>query len=79
MQETSRAFIPAAGLDWLLPLYDPFVKLLGGEAARRALLDQADIRPGQRVLDIGCGTGSLVVLLKRLQPDTEVIGLDPDP
>jgi ubiquinone/menaquinone biosynthesis C-methylase UbiE len=54
------------------------VKLLGGDAARRALLDQALIQPGQRVLDIGCGTGSLVVLIKRLHPDVDVFGLDPD-
>ena len=79
MEETHKTYLPAAGHDWLLPLYDPIVKLLGGEAARRALLDQACIRPGQRVLDIGCGTGSLVVLIKRLHPDVDVVGLDPDP
>jgi len=74
-----RTYLPAVGHDWFLPLYDPFVKLLGGDRIRRALLDQAAIRPGQRVLDVGCGTGTLVVLLKRLRPDVDVIGLDPDP
>src|SRR5438270_8100613 len=79
MTESSRTYLPAAGHDWLLPLYDPIVKLLGGDAARRALLEQACIRPGQRILDIGCGTGSLVVLIKRQHPDVDVVGLDPDP
>jgi ubiquinone/menaquinone biosynthesis C-methylase UbiE len=79
MEETRRDYLPAAGRDWLLPLYDPVVKLLGGDAARRALLDQAQLQPGQRVLDLGCGTGSLAVMLKRLRPDVEVVGLDPDP
>ncbi len=37
------------------------------------------MRPGQRVLDVGCGTGSLVVLIKRLRSDVDVVGLDPDP
>jgi ubiquinone/menaquinone biosynthesis C-methylase UbiE len=55
------------------------VKLLGGDAARAMLLDQAAVRPGHRVLDIGCGTGSLAVLIKRRHPDVEVVGLDPDP
>jgi ubiquinone/menaquinone biosynthesis C-methylase UbiE len=79
MLESSRSYIPAAGHHWSLPLYDPVVKLLGGDAARGALLDQAAIRPGQRILEIGCGTGSLVVLIKRTHPDTTVVGLDPDP
>jgi ubiquinone/menaquinone biosynthesis C-methylase UbiE len=74
-----RTYVPAAGHDWFLPLYDPIVKLLGGDPARRALLDQAAIRPGHRVLDVGCGTGSLAILIKRLHPDVDVVGLDPDP
>ncbi len=79
MANTRRTYIPAAGRHWLLPLYDVMTKLMGADQARRALLDQAELRPGHRVLDIGCGTGSLVILLKRLFPEIDVIGLDPDP
>ena len=79
MMESSKAYIPAAGHHWSLPLYDPFVKLLGGDAARRVLLDQAALQPGQCILDVGCGTGSLAVLIKCLHPQVEVVGLDPDP
>ena len=79
MAETPRTYLPAAGHDWLLPLYDPVVKLLGSESAHRQLLEQAGIRPGHRVLEIGCGTGNLALLVKRLQPGAEVVGLDPDP
>jgi ubiquinone/menaquinone biosynthesis C-methylase UbiE len=79
MEEYRRTYIPAAGRDWALPLYDPFVRLLGGDRARKALLNQAAIHTGHRVLDIGCGTGALVVLIKRLHPDVDVVGLDPDP
>lgn len=79
MVESSRPYLPAAGHDFFLPLYDPIVKLLGGESARRALLDQAALRPGQRILEIGCGTGSLVIMIKHLYPRVDVIGLDPDP
>jgi ubiquinone/menaquinone biosynthesis C-methylase UbiE len=79
MVEPGRTYLPAAGHDWSLPLYDPLVRLLGGDTARAVLLDQAAVRPGHRVLDIGCGTGSLAVLIKRQHPDVDVVGLDPDP
>jgi ubiquinone/menaquinone biosynthesis C-methylase UbiE len=79
MSETHRPFIPAAGYDWLLPLYDPLQKLFLGGWAYRQLVDQADLHGAQRVLEIGCGTGTVTVLIKRLHPQAEVVGLDPDP
>jgi ubiquinone/menaquinone biosynthesis C-methylase UbiE len=78
MEQIQKTYLPAAGQDWMLPIYDPLVKLLGGDNARRALLEHASINPGHRVLDIGCGTGTLVVQIKRLHPDADVVGLDPD-
>src|ERR1043166_6948516 len=77
--EGQRTYVPAAGWDWLLPLYDVFAWLVGSEAAHRQLVEQANIEPNHRVLDIGCGTGNLTLLIKRRQPPAEVVGLDPDP
>jgi ubiquinone/menaquinone biosynthesis C-methylase UbiE len=79
MDETQRTYLPAAGKDWALPFYDPMQKLLGTNRVHQKLLDQAAIGPSARVLDIGCGTGTLAAMIKRSQPDVEVIGLDPDP
>lgn len=79
MANTQRTFLPAAGRDCALPLYDPLLKWLGVDKARRPLLDQAELREQQRILDVGCGTGTLVILTKRLHPEVEVVGLDPDP
>lgn len=79
MEHVQRTYLPAAGRDWALPLYDPLVKLLGGDKVRRSLLDQAALQPNHRILDIGCGTGTLAVLIKQLYPTVEVVGLDPDP
>jgi ubiquinone/menaquinone biosynthesis C-methylase UbiE len=79
MSHANRAFLPAAGLDFLLPLYDPMVKLLGADRARKKLFDQASVQPHHRVLDIGCGTGTFVVAIKGWAPNVQVVGLDPDP
>ncbi len=76
---SERSYIPAAGRDWLLPFYDTVQWLLGGHRVRAALLEAADVRPGMRLLDVGCGTGSFVVQLARARPGVEVTGLDPDP
>ena len=79
MDDQKRTFLPAAGRDFFLPLYDPLTSLLGGDRARRDLIEQAKISSGQRILDIGCGTGTLAVQLKQERADVEVVGLDPDP
>lgn len=79
MEDTQRIYLPAFGHQWLLPLYDLVTKWLGVEAAHRQLLDQAKIQAGHRVLEIGCGTGNLAILAKRLHPKADTIGLDPDP
>jgi len=76
---SQREILPAAGRDVFLPLYDPIVSLMGFDSARRELISSANIEPGHRVLDIGCGTGTLVVQLKRHYGPAQVVGLDPDP
>ena len=78
IEHSSRAFLPAAGHDWFLPFYDPLTSLLGVDDARRELMARAALQSRHRVLDIGCGTGSLSILIKTLHPDVDVVGLDPD-
>ncbi len=79
MSETKKDYVPALSYDFLTPVYDPLIKLgLRETAFKTALMNQANILPGQRVLDLACGTGTLTVMTKKAYPQVEVIGLDGD-
>jgi ubiquinone/menaquinone biosynthesis C-methylase UbiE len=46
---------------------------------KRQLVQQANIQPRMKVLDLGCGTGTLTLILKHAHPEAEIIGMDGDP
>lgn len=72
-------YIPALSYRWLTPLYDPVVAWTTRERTfKSALLQQANLQPGGRVLDMACGTGTLTIAAKQAQPDAEIRGLDGD-
>lgn len=72
-------FTPAAGRPEWTPFYDFAIALLTRERRwRSALLAQTAPQPGDRILDVGCGTGTFAVMLKRAEPRAHVVGLDPD-
>ena len=76
----SPHYIPAFHFHWLTRWYDPIMRRLFPEAAlKTALIAQARIHPGQDVLDVGCGTGTLTLMIKQIQPDAAVNGFDMDP
>jgi ubiquinone/menaquinone biosynthesis C-methylase UbiE len=73
-------FVPAAGRFGLTALYDPIVALTMRERTfRRLLVAQVAADAPATTLELGCGTGSLTVLLARSLPASSVVGLDPDP
>ncbi len=75
----SKEFVPALGWSALSPLYDGVVRLLTREHRwRSALVEQIAPKDGDTILDVGCGTGSLAILLKQAAPGARIVGLDPD-
>jgi ubiquinone/menaquinone biosynthesis C-methylase UbiE len=77
---TNRKYIPALSFRWLTPLYDSIIEgPLSVTRLRKDLVMQMGDLNRKRVLDIGCGTGTLVILIKGSHPTADVIGLDGDP
>jgi ubiquinone/menaquinone biosynthesis C-methylase UbiE len=79
MSESTERFVPALGADWLTPLYDLVAPLVGERRFKRRLVELANINPGHDVLDIGCGTGTLALLVQSMRPSAHVTGVDIDP
>lgn len=63
-------------------VYDPLVRFIssffgGEESLRRLTIDKMDLKPGQKVLDVCCGTGTLCAMIaEAIGGDGEVVGVD---
>lgn len=76
----SRSYVPALGDHRLSPFYDATIALMTCERTwRRAFVKQIAPEPRDVILDLGCGTGSLAVQLKKACPGASIYGVDPDP
>jgi ubiquinone/menaquinone biosynthesis C-methylase UbiE len=80
MTNTNEEYIPALSYRFLTPFYDFIQKYIVRDVRYKTrLIEQADIQPGQHVLDLGCGTGTLAIMMKQTQQSADVVGLDADP
>ncbi|MBI5915196.1 MAG: class I SAM-dependent methyltransferase [Bacteroidetes bacterium] len=74
-----KSYKLAVRWSWLTRWYDLLIRLTMREATfRSALLAQITVRSPRSILDIGCGTGTLLLLLERRFPKAELVGLDGD-
>ncbi len=75
-----REFLPALRFNALTRVYDPLIAATTRERATKGrLVELAAISAGERVLDVGCGTGTLALLAMRAAPGAELVGIDADP
>lgn len=76
---SANSYVPALGYRLLTPLYDRLLRLtLREDEFKGALIAEARVRPGDRVLDLGCGTGTLLLMLQKEYPDAQLTGIDGD-
>lgn len=79
MQPAPNAYIPPLRFHFLTRFYDGLVRWTTREAVfKNALLAQLGSAPGERLLDVGCGTATLSVELAQRFPEARVVGLDAD-
>lgn len=72
-------YIPALRFKWLTPLYDFFINITMPERKiKQALIEAANIPAGIKVLDFGCGTATLTIMVKEMCPEAKVTGIDVD-
>lgn len=77
MHGHDHAFVPGLGLHSLTGAYDTVVAhLMPEQELKSRLLDIAGVKPGDAVLDLGCGTGTLAVMAA--QRGARVTGVDAD-
>lgn len=72
-------FIPALKYRWLTPLYDVLIRMtLPEKTIKVELIKRASIQDGYHVLDVGCGSGTLMLMIKKAHHGATVWGLDAD-
>jgi len=76
---TNTAYIPALKYNWLTKFYDFLIQAFLKEKSWKSFLIQnfSNKNPG-RILDIGTGTATLVIIMKQTYPQANIIGLDGD-
>ena len=73
------AHTPPLGFAALTPLYDRVIAGLTRETVWRGkLVEHLGAKPGERILDIGAGTGSLAIAVTAAEPECIFHGIDPD-
>ncbi len=78
MQDRQKRYIPALSFGWLTRFFGVFVRLTRERTFKLWMIETLSVEKGARILDIGCGTGTLAIMAKRAYPGAEVVGLDGD-
>ena len=75
-----KSFIPALRFNWLTQYYDTLVRLAFPEQELKSeLVNQIHATENSKILDFGCGSGTLAIMIQKAYPHASVTGVDVDP
>lgn len=78
MNHSKKDFLPAAHYHALTPFYGHFMTVFFKRHYSK-LAQLIQLKPGERLLDVGCGPGNLLQLIQKKHPKNKLVGLDVDP
>lgn len=76
---SENTFTPALGRFAPTWFYDHVIAVTRERLWRALAAMYVAPRPDDVIVDVGCGTGSLALLLAHVEPRARIVGLDPDP
>lgn len=77
--KSNYKFAPAFIFDFFTPFYDLIIEQGGlGKDLQEKIIKHAEIKDGENILDVGCGSGGLLIRIKRKFSKTKLVGVDPD-
>lgn len=80
LQMNKTSFIPALRYKKLTRFFDFFLAVTFPEKKiKHALIHQLQLKGNEAILDFGCGTGTLAIMIKEQYPSVNIIGIDVDP
>jgi ubiquinone/menaquinone biosynthesis C-methylase UbiE len=72
-----NSIIQPLGPSWFTGAYDPLTaRWPAGNKMREVVVDALELKSGQRLLELGCGSGRLAIKIKREHPEVAITAVD---
>jgi len=79
LKDSRSNYIPALKFDWLTNFFDLVIGITMPEKKiKSSIVEEAEIKGEYKVLDFGCGTGTLSIMMHKSHPFADIYGVDVD-
>ena len=79
INKNKKKFVPALRYKWLTGLYDILLRVTFREKIiKQAVIAQLNLQGNETILDFGCGSGTLKIMIKEQYPEVNIIRINVD-